>query len=574
MSIRRLHSLSLVDGDVNPHQLVASGTSESPSTHAGKLPSLWKSFKAKLGSLTTSRSSTSLSTMATDDPSRPASPGASPPVQALDSSVHSNSGLSITSRRFFAKVSHNQPSPGELNTCRSVPAVTGSSALPIRSPRAPSPGCEVGNSLQMPASPNAQPSATVMPSAASGTVQQPPPQQQQQPIAVAVEPSETTNGSSTTGAGGGGGGGGSMLLSVSSALPAAMRRPVWSLEDYAVSKRLYKGGSSAVYKATCRRSGIAVALKVYFLSRVPVNVVHMLKREIEIHAQLVHKHIARLYGAFMDGNERVVLVQEFAAQGDLFGIMQRLGGRMQAEQAAGAVILPFLDALNYLHSKGVCHRDIKPENILFTTNWRLLLADFGVSINLGQERAVTRAGTEGYMAPEVERCPLKSDPAENKDNPHYAYSTAVDIWAVGVLAYELLVGFPPVVAMPHAPKQGTNASAADTVMNDFVQNEMTAAALHFPASVPPAARSFVLSALATDPRERPTAAQLMQHPWLQAAAAEAAPTPPRTPAAEQAEAGPTDVRVNALCRVQQQPAVEAAAATAAAKGQRQQREDE
>lgn len=47
-----------------------------------------------------------------------------------------------------------------------------------------------------------------------------------------------------------------------------------------------------------------------------------------------------------------------------------------------------------------------------------------------QERAVTRAGTEGYMAPEVERCPLKALPQDNKDDPRYAYSTAV----VGMLA--------------------------------------------------------------------------------------------------------------------------------------------
>ncbi len=79
----------------------------------------------------------------------------------------------------------------------------------------------------------------------------------------------------------------------------------------------------------------------------------------------------------------------------------------------------------------------QPENILFTASWRLVLADFGVSINLLQERAVTRAGTEGYMAPEVVVCPLKSDPAENKDKPDLAYTTAVDIWAVGVLAYEV-----------------------------------------------------------------------------------------------------------------------------------------
>ncbi|EFJ39366.1 hypothetical protein VOLCADRAFT_71355, partial [Volvox carteri f. nagariensis] len=216
-----------------------------------------------------------------------------------------------------------------------------------------------------------------------------------------------------------------------------------------------------------------------------------LKREIEIHLHLVYKHVARLYAAFL--SDRVVLVQEYAAQGDLYEILQQIGGRMPHEQVADGVMRPFLEALSYLHSRGVCHRDIKPENILLSQNWRLLLADFGVSIDLNQERAVTRAGTEGYMAPEL-----------MMHTPPHCPRPAQDIWAGGVLAYELMVGFPPVVNVP----DGDSVSG-------FVRSQMTPASLHFPASVPPAARDFVIAALAPDPLERPTAAQLLRHPWLQ-----------------------------------------------------------
>jgi hypothetical protein len=55
----------------------------------------------------------------------------------------------------------------------------------------------------------------------------------------------------------------------------------------------------------------------------------------------------------------------------------------------------------YLHTRGIVHRDIKPENILFSAGMCLKLADFGLAIDLRQERAVTRAGTLDYMAPEV-----------------------------------------------------------------------------------------------------------------------------------------------------------------------------
>ncbi|GFR47792.1 hypothetical protein Agub_g9299, partial [Astrephomene gubernaculifera] len=192
------------------------------------------------------------------------------------------------------------------------------------------------------------------------------------------------------------------------------------------------------------------------------------------------------------------------------------------------VMGPFLEALSYLHSRGICHRDIKPENILFTSDWRLKLADFGVSIDLHQERAVTRAGTLDYMAPEVERCPLKAQPQDNKDDPSLSYTTAADVWAVGVLAYELLVGFPPFVADPaatataaaaaaahhhHHPQAGTAAAAAS-----FLAANATCKSLSFPASTSSAARDFIRRALAERPEDRPTAQQLLQHPWLRRAA--------------------------------------------------------
>jgi len=70
----------------------------------------------------------------------------------------------------------------------------------------------------------------------------------------------------------------------------------------------------------------------------------------------------------------------------------------------------------------------------------LKVADFGLAVNLREERAVTRVGTLDYMAPEVLRCPLKRNPGDNKDNLAVAYQQSVDAWAVGILAFELLTG--------------------------------------------------------------------------------------------------------------------------------------
>lgn len=79
-------------------------------------------------------------------------------------------------------------------------------------------------------------------------------------------------------------------------------------------------------------------------------------------------------------------------------------------------------------------RDIKPENLLFTADHKLKVADFGLAIDLREERAVTRAGTLDYMPPEILNCPFKSLPSDNKDQKHLHYGQRVDAWAVSAAA--------------------------------------------------------------------------------------------------------------------------------------------
>ena len=129
--------------------------------------------------------------------------------------------------------------------------------------------------------------------------------------------------------------------------------------------------------------------------------------------------------------------------GDLYEDLKRSGGQLKERQVAGEVLPPFMAALAHMHARRIIHRDIKPENILLAGDRGVRVADFGLSINWGEERPVTRAGTLDYMSPEVLVCPEKSRPEENKERVELGYGEAVDVWAVGVLAHELLVGRPP-----------------------------------------------------------------------------------------------------------------------------------
>jgi aurora kinase len=101
-----------------------------------------------------------------------------------------------------------------------------------------------------------------------------------------------------------------------------------------------------------------VALKIYFLPRIPINTMHQIAREIQIQLAVQHRHVLALYGAFQD-SKRLVLVTELAARGDLYGLKSAMDRPLTEIQVRQVVLEPLLDAWAYLHGKGVCHRDIK-----------------------------------------------------------------------------------------------------------------------------------------------------------------------------------------------------------------------
>lgn len=124
------------------------------------------------------------------------------------------------------------------------------------------------------------------------------------------------------------------------------------------------------------------------------------------------------------------MVFEFVQGGELFKRL-RHEGRFSQDVALfyGSQILL---TLYYLHRAGVIYWDLKPENLLIDKNGNIKLADFGFAKWLGhKEKTYTLCGTPEYLAPEL----IHSDKE--------GYTRAVDWWALGVLMYEMMVGFPP-----------------------------------------------------------------------------------------------------------------------------------
>ncbi|KAG2489680.1 hypothetical protein HYH03_011789 [Edaphochlamys debaryana] len=347
---------------------------------------------------------------------------------------------------------------------------------------------------QQPQSPLTQAMSSPHP---SGSPARPPPvpqpqQQQQLPAAPSPQqapaPAEEPTTSSRPN---------SKLVSLSPQIPAAMQRKYWTLADYNIIRKMYTGYASTVYQAMCKKSLEMVALKVYHMQNLCELNHYQVFREIRVHSSLQHQNIIHLFAAFQEGTD-VVLVQEYAEGGDLYRLLHKNGGRLSERQAVEMVLHPFLLALHYLHTRGIMHRDIKPENVLFTEHRVLKLADFGLAIDLTEERAVTRAGTLDYMAPEVLRCPPKNLPQENKNNPYLHYNNSVDAWAVGVFAYELIVGFPPFAGE-------TQLDSVDRIMHSVPE---------FPAKISEFAKDFICQCLRKHPGDRPTVMELLHHPWV------------------------------------------------------------
>lgn len=161
-----------------------------------------------------------------------------------------------------------------------------------------------------------------------------------------------------------------------------------------------------------------------------------MQSEILNHFKLKHPHIISLEEIFVT-DEHLVLVTEFADQGDLFSYIKHKGGLDEGESRW--LFQQIILAVDFCHRMDIVHRDIKPENILLssTKDGRKIvkLCDFGFSKDVADGAARTRLGTPMYMAPEV----MNNRPGGEYDGRQS------DVWSCGVVLYVMLSGrYPPV----------------------------------------------------------------------------------------------------------------------------------
>ena len=147
----------------------------------------------------------------------------------------------------------------------------------------------------------------------------------------------------------------------------------------------------------------------------------------------------------------------------------------------------------------------QPENICLNSQNEVKIIDFGLAINASKERPVTRLGTLEYMAPEVILCPQKDLPHEYKDNVELTYTGAIDVWAAGVLAYELMTG-----KAPFQRQEGSDLNLEAHTCSQILTADPT-----FPPHLSASAVSFIKFAMAKDPAQRPSVDEMLAHPFLE-----------------------------------------------------------
>ncbi len=214
-------------------------------------------------------------------------------------------------------------------------------------------------------------------------------------------------------------------------LPRAPTRRPGAGEHYELLEKLGGGGMGVVYKARDRNSGRFYALKFLAetLAEDPV-IRRRFHREARAAAALDHPNIAAIHGV-EEQEGRLFLVMPFYPGGTL---KQRIASGALPVADAVSCAVQIAEGLSLAHGWGIVHRDIKPANLIFTEDGTLKILDFGIA-KVGGEK-LTRTGlvlgTLAYMSPEQ---------AAGGGVDH-----RTDLWALGVVFYEMLAGKPPFAA--------------------------------------------------------------------------------------------------------------------------------
>lgn len=264
----------------------------------------------------------------------------------------------------------------------------------------------------------------------------------------------------------------------------------WKLSDFQMTAKLGQGAYGKVVKVKAKDSSEEYAMKI-----VPKQLIKnqqmedQVKNEIHIMTLLNHENIINLLTYFED-HRNIYFILELAEDKHLYHKL-RSQGKFEEKEAA-TIIHDLLKAVDYLHTRDppIIHRDIKAENVLFIDS-KAKLADFGWS-NLKDRVRTTYCGTPDYLAPEMVL--------------QKGHNEKVDVWTVGILAFELLNG-----KAPYTPPPGIDKDQANSMLE---KNILKKDAVFVNEKCSSLAKDLVKKMLIKDYNERPAASTQVIHEWF------------------------------------------------------------
>ncbi len=254
---------------------------------------------------------------------------------------------------------------------------------------------------------------------------------------------------------------------------------------YTILQKIGQGNYGSVYKVQNNKTGQILAAKI---CKIESNNKDSFYKEINMLKQCDSPYILKYYSSYLKNNT-FWIVLEFCDGGSLLDIM-RITNKFYNEKEIASIIKMVLKGLQFLHAQRKIHRDIKAGNILLSDEGVAKLGDFGVSAQLTNSisKKVSKIGTPYWMSPEV--------------ISQKSYDSKCDIWSLGITCIELAEGEPPYSEvrtflvmkkiLNNPPKGLTNPKLWSDDFNDFVEK-----------------------CLIFNPAQRPTAAQLLNHRFIQ-----------------------------------------------------------
>ena len=259
---------------------------------------------------------------------------------------------------------------------------------------------------------------------------------------------------------------------------------------WTLGEKLGRGSFATVWRGTCAKTGVEVAVKEIDCERLSKKLRESLKLEVEVMRKMRDDHILR----FIDmetSKDTVYIVLEYCGGGDLSQFIKR-HGRVD-ESAAKRFMLQLARGLRAMRKAQLVHRDLKPQNLLLTSddlNAELKIADFGFAryIRESEGMADTVCGSPLYMAPEVLN--------------YQKYDAKADLWSVGAILFEMLVGTVPF----------TGQNQVQLLRN--IQKTEFKIPMHIAQELSPECIALLRGLLHRDAKDRISFEEFFNHPFL------------------------------------------------------------